>query len=63
MKDGLERSQMLVICRSGDVWHMFIFNGIKGQSLSHIYGEVHNLLVILRATRVGSSTILKPRKL
>jgi hypothetical protein len=27
MKDGLERSQMLVICRSGDVWHMFIFNG------------------------------------
>src|SRR6266705_7026325 len=62
MSFGMERNLGLIICGSGGVWLMCIFKGIKEQSLIHIWKSVFSL-DILRAIRVGSSTIQKQRNI
>src|ERR1700694_483434 len=61
LRNGMEGNLMLVICESGGVWHMCMCKRIKGRSLTLIWRSV-SLLGIQRVTRVGSFTILQPRK-
>src|ERR1700678_417103 len=61
MKSGIRRNLILVISGSGDVLLMFMFNRINVPAQALIWTNV-SLLGILKVTRVGSFTILKPKR-